>query len=760
MQPMRRPVLLALAVIVCAALGSLAWWLLRDRPASLPSGPGLAAASPDTPQQPVPPVPRGPWAAGADVLLITIDTLRADAVGFAPPPADPGSGGSGGSGGSAGAVDRRAETPALDRLAAAGRVFTDAHAHNVVTLPSHANLLTGLYPFQHGVRDNAGFRLPETVPTLATLLAGAGYATAAFVGAYPLDSRFGLARGFEVYDDRYPRGSNPADPRIAERRGDEVVAAARQWWDERRGRRRFLWVHLYDPHAPYDPPEPFASRFRDRPYLGEVAAADSFLAPLLTPLLAGGEPPALVVVTSDHGEALGEHGELTHGLFAYEPTLKVPLVVWGAGIAPGRDGRPARHVDVLPTLLDALGVAAPAGLPGRSLLRPLAADGGEAGADSYFEALTANLDRGWAPLRGVVRGRQKLIELPVPELYDLARDPAEQANLFGEERRAARQLAAALPAASQWPPARGAVSAEEEARLRSLGYTVGSAGRKAAYGPDDDPKNLVQVDTALQQAVLAYTAGRYEEAAAQAREVIALRPAMADGPEQLALALRQLERHDEAIAALQEALARGVGDESLRRALGLALAEVGRAGEAVAVLSPAVPPDVGTAGAGRPEPEPATLIALGVALSDAGRPGEAVAVLERAGRLDPDDPKVHENLGIAELRRGGAAGANKARGHLERALALNQALPISWNTLGVARYQLGDRAGALTAWERAAALDPRQFDALFNLGLVAAEGGRPDLARQALARFVATAPPGRFGADLAKARQLLARLGG
>jgi arylsulfatase A-like enzyme/Flp pilus assembly protein TadD len=749
MRPIRRFALVALAVL-CAALGSLAWWLLRDRTAS-PSGPiaGVSGAtvSPESTQTPPPPVPDGPWAAGADVLLITVDTLRADSVGFAEPPRD-------------GSPDRRAATPLLDRLAAAGRVFTDAHAHNVVTLPSHANLLTGLYPFQHGVRDNAGFRLPDTVPTLATLLAGAGYATAAFVGAYPLDSRFGLARGFEVYDDRYPRGSNPADPRIAERRGDEVVAAARRWWDGARGRRRFLWVHLYDPHAPYAPPEPFAGRFRDRPYLGEVAATDSFLAPLLAPLLDGAEPPALVAMTSDHGEALGEHGELTHGLFAYEPTLKVPLVLWGPAIAPGRDSRPARHVDLLPTLLDALGVVAPEGLPGRSLLRP--SPPGEPGeSDSYFEALTANLDRGWAPLRGVLRERRKLIELPVPELYDLARDPAESRNRFGEERRAARELAAALPAGSAWPPGRGTVSGEEAARLRSLGYAVGSAEPRTRYGPADDPKNLVQVDAALQQAVLAYSAGRYEEAAARAREVIALRPGMADGPEQLALALRQLERHDEAIAALQEAVARGVRDESLRRALALALAEVGRAGEAVTVLAPylnAAGGSGGFAGAGAAaDPEPATLIALGVALSDAGRPGEAVAVLERAGRLDPEDPKVHENLGIAELRRGDAPGA---RGHLERALALNQALPISWNTLGVARYQLGDRAGALEAWQRAAALDPRQFDALFNLGLVAAEAGRPDLARQALGRFVATAPPGRFGPDLQKARQILARLGG
>jgi choline-sulfatase len=278
---------------------------------------------------------------GADVVLITLDTLRADALGFS--------------------GNQRVETPVLDRLAQGGRVYANAHAHNVVTLPSHANLLTGLYPYQHGVRDNSGFVLPARVPTLATLLGKAGYATGAFVSAYPLDSRFGLGQGFDVYDDSFPRGSNPESFVIAERRGDQTVAAARAWWDAQKGKRRFLWLHLYDPHAAYDPPEPFAGRYQDNLYLGEVAATDSFLAPLLGPFLDGKEPPALVVVTADHGESLGEHGELTHGLFAYEPTLEVPLVVWGAGVAPGRDGRSARHVDVLPTVLAFLRLEAPPG---------------------------------------------------------------------------------------------------------------------------------------------------------------------------------------------------------------------------------------------------------------------------------------------------------------------------------------------------------------------------------------------------------------
>jgi arylsulfatase A-like enzyme/tetratricopeptide (TPR) repeat protein len=670
--------------------------------------------------------PAAPVHEGADVVLVTIDTLRADAVGFA--------------------GNRRVETPTLDRLAAAGRVFDDAHAHNVVTLPSHTNILTGLYPYQHGVRDNTGFALSPKIPTLATLLKRAGYATGAVVAAFPLDASFGLNQGFDLYDDHFPRGSRPEDFVIAERRGDQVVTAARAWWEAQGGKRRFLWVHLYDPHAAYDPPEPFASRYRDNPYLGEVAAADSFLAPLLNPLLDGRQPPALVIVTADHGESLGEHGELTHGLFAYEATLKVPLVVWGPGIAPGRDHRPARHVDIVPTVLAFLGLTAPAGLPGSSLLAP-AEPRGAPGEDSYFESLSASLNRGWAPLRGLLRRGEKLIDLPVPELYDLPHDPREERNRFAEDRRTAHDLRAALPRESVWPPPRGAVSAEEEARLRSLGYATGGGGpAKSTYTAADDPKNLIAVDRKMHQAIDAYSRRHYEEAAALSREAIAGRPDLAEAYQNLALALQQLERQGEAIEALRGALRRGLRQESIRRQLGLVLAEAGRAAEAVPLLAPL---------AASPRADAATLNALGIALSDAGRHGDAAAVLQRATAAYPNDPKGFETLGIVALRMDQP---EVARAQLQHALALNPNLPISWNTLGVARFRLEGPAAAIDAWERSVALDPRQYEALFNIGLVAAQAGRPAQARQALSRFVATAPPARFGDDIRKARQLLTQL--
>jgi arylsulfatase A-like enzyme/Flp pilus assembly protein TadD len=703
-----RRLTLAVSLLALAALGAGAL-LWRQRPGSVAGGAGapLAAALP---------------ADARDVLLITIDTLRGDALGFA--------------------GNRDVATPTLDRLAAAGRFYPNAHAHNVLTLPSHVNILSGRYPYEHGVRDNSGFQVPAELPTLATVLAAAGWQTAAVVGAYPLDSSFGLDRGFAVYDDEYPRGSSPASFVIAERRGDVVVAQALEWWRRHAGGKRLLWVHLYDPHAGYEPPEPWRSRYAARPYLGEVAAVDEFLAPLLDPVLAGRERPAIVVVTGDHGEALGDHGELTHGLFAYESTLRVPLLVWTPGIVPGRDERWARHVDVLPTILERLGVETPAKLPGRSLLQapPATPD------DSYFESLSTNLNRGWAPLRGMLRGGHKWIDLPLPELYDLARDPAEERNLFAEQRRLAAELRRALPEEAVWPPRKGEVSGEQAAALRSLGYAVGGAPAKSTYTAEDDPKRLTGVDRQLHVAIDHYMRGRFEEAARAAQQVVAERPEIAEAYEHAALALRQLERPAEAIALLEQGLTKVVAQESLRRRLAQALAENGRAGEAVTLLEP-------YAAGGNAE----TLVVLASALSDAGRHGEAAAHLERVLAKDGGDPKAHETLGIVLLRMERDAAA---REQLQRALQLNPQLPIAWNTLGVALYRLDGAEPALAAWRRAIELDATQYDALYNLGLVAAQVGRREEARGALARFADTAPPQRFAGDIAKARQLLRELGG
>ncbi|MEA2599127.1 MAG: choline-sulfatase [Acidobacteriota bacterium] len=680
----------------------------------------LAVTAPAAPPAAKAPVAEhGP--ASRDVLLITIDTLRADAPGFA--------------------GNRRSPTPLLDRLAGQGRVFTNTHAHNVVTLPSHTNILTGLYPFQHGVRDNTGFRLPANVPTLATVLHDAGFATGAFVGAFPLDSQFGLNHGFDVYDDHYPKGANEDEFVMAERRGDEVVRLALAWWARQKGKPRFLWVHLYDPHAPYEPPEPFASRFKNSPYLGEVAAADSFLTPLLGPILDGREKPALVVVTADHGESLGEHGEQSHGLFAYESTLKVPLFLWGRGIAPGRDARPARHIDIFPTILQAAGIDSPAprGLrrPGRSLLLPPASED----TDSYFESLSTTFNRGWAPLRGLLRNGTKFIALPLPEVYELPKDPGEKTNLIERERAAARGVFAALPKESEWPPRRDATRPEDEARLRSLGYILGSAALKSSYGPEDDPKRLIDLDAKVHDVIDLYMRGRVDDAVRRARELVAARPSMSLGHSLLAQGLLQSGKRQEALDVMLNARKLGAVSDDLLRQLGLTLSEVGRANEALDVLRP-------LAGNGDPQ----SLNAYALALSEAGRQKEAFEILQRILKEEPDDPKAWEQLGLVELR---LSHWEQARDRSRRALELNRKLPLSWNNLGVALYQLGQKSEALDAWQSAVDLKPDLWDALWNLGTKAAEQGKTAQARKALEKFAAGAPADQYGPDIDKAKAFL-----
>ncbi len=679
---------------------------------------GCRRPAPGSPANP-PAVPA--WPSKPDVVLVTLDTLRWDAVGFA--------------------GNERAATPVLDRLAGQGMVFDDAHAQNVVTLPSHANILTGLYPYQHGIRDNTGFRLDPSIATLATLLKDKGYATGAFVGAFPLDSRFGLARGFDVYDDRYPRGKSRLDFEMAERPGPEVVAAARRWWEAAPPGPRFLWVHLYDCHAPYRPPPPFSETYRDDPYLGEVAATDKALEPLLEPFLAGRERPALVVVTSDHGEARGDHGEQTHGLFAYEATLKVPLVVWSAGIVrPGRSAEPARHIDIAPTILDAVGIEKPAGCPGATLF-PAA----PVSRPSYFEAYSTAFNRGWAPLRGMLDRGEKYIDLPIPELYDLPSDRVEADNLASKKSEALRRLARLVPAESAIRKSgREKSSSEEVVRLRSLGYLSGATPLKEKYTAADDPKTLVGVDKQLHEAVDLYQRGRLPEAIAVARTIVREQPSMPMGYENLGFLLRQAGQPQAALEVYRKAAGEGLGGEELLRNYGLALCESGRAPEAVKLLAPLSKSE-----------DPETVNALGIAFSDSGREREAEEAFRRSLSLDPKNVEAYTDLGIVRLRADDPRGA---RDLFRQALAIDEAVPRAWNGLGVSLNRMGEERASVEAWSRAVALDPKLYDALYNLGLVAGKTGMLREARAALERFVAEAPPAQYGPDIQKARGLLRAL--
>lgn len=666
-------------------------------------------------------------ARGRNVLLVTIDTLRRDRVGAYGHPGG--------------------LTPAIDALSAAGIRYANAFSHVPQTLPAHASILTGRTPLGHGVRMNGAASLPASVPTLATVLKSSGYRTGAFVGAFVLDARFGLSRGFDVYDDRYPEDRSGASFVYAERRGADVVQAAGDWimapgapgpW--------FAWVHLFDPHAPYAAPDDY--RKGRAPYDGEVAYADAMLGRLLARVRqAAAADATLVIVTADHGESLGEHGEATHGLFAYDATLAVPLVLSGAGVGAAVIDGAAGHADILPTVADLLGVAVPAGLEGRSTLQPATAD-----RLIYFEALDAHLTRDWAPLSGMAARAWKYMHAPVPELYDRAADQGERRNVAAANpERAAAMERGRLQAASAAPPDAPAVpiDAAAERRLRSLGYAAASPSVRApgapsrAYTADDDPKTLVVLNEQFNGALEAFSAGGPHEALAALQSIVRARPDFATARTSAA-AMLMVEGHARAaVTLLREA---PVATPDVLAKLGVALRESGDESGAVTALERA-------RDAGYRNPELAN--DLGVAYARLGRSAEARAQFAALVAVDPNAADAWNNLGVLEL---GAHQPDAAARAFRAAVAAEPGRADAWEGLGAALVER-DRPGAAAAWRRAERLNPGNFDVLFNLGMVLADGPAPGEARPYLERFLREAPRDRYRADLARVAARLQAVG-
>lgn len=414
-----------------------------------------------------------------DLIVITVDTLRADRLG------------SYGHGGGL--------TPAMDRLAEQGVRYGRASATVPITLPSHSSIFTGRYPNSTGVRNNGSFVLPESETTLAEILKEQGWATGAVVAAYPLHARFGLDQGFDIYDDEFPvlPGGETSARFFPEREASAVTDRALEIWERlgRTGKRRFLWVHYFDPHAPYNPPEPYRSAHGDLRYDGEVAYTDSEIGRLLQGT-GGGTGGAITVLTADHGESLGEHGEKTHGLFVYQATMDVPLILnWPPGIPGGVTVEtPVSLVDLVPTLLDLLEYPAPAGLDGI----PASFDaGGTRSRPIYGESFLPKYNYNFSELRMIRDGSLKYIDAPTPELYDLDQDPGELRNLEGGHpdqdlltAALAEILAAEDPEALD--AAAGGLDPEAEANLRSLGYMAGGGGTAPDPGRGRDPKDMIR----------------------------------------------------------------------------------------------------------------------------------------------------------------------------------------------------------------------------------------------------------------------------
>jgi arylsulfatase A-like enzyme/tetratricopeptide (TPR) repeat protein len=668
--------------------------------------------------------------ADRNVLLVTIDTLRADALSV---------------------YGGKAATPNIDRLAARGARFDFAHAHAVVTLVSHASILSGHYPYEHGIRDNTGYRFPQTMPTMATLLKTQGFATGAFVGGFPLDHRFGLNVGFDMYDDNLAPAAATAEGGERERRADAVVESALKWIGAQPNK-WFSWVHVYDPHVTYSPPPEFASRYQSEPYFGEVAWTDFALGRLFDQLSTLPRR-TLVIVTADHGEGLGDHGELTHSLFAYESTLHVPLIVAELGGSQTAAPRgvvidtPVRHVDLLPTVLDAVGAplaakTGPVTLAGTSL-RPLIASGSGEDRPSYFEAMSANIARGWAPLRGVVAGRDKFIDLPIAELYNLKDDAKELRNVFPVQTDRANVMVNTLKSFSVAPPGRPQTeTAEVKEALRALGYVGGAVATvKEKYSEADDPKRLIELEQTMTDAAVAFREGRTEDAIRGYRNVIERRPDTEDAYRKLALAYWRTGQPKYAIAVLETALKNGVTQDEVKIRLGEYLARSGQTARAIQLLSSFAGDDADA------------LIALGNAYQMAGRTGDAVRTFEHLAAVDPKNGVAYENIGIAKLEARDLAGAEAS---LRKAIEVDPSLAGAYTALGVVFARTNRRNDAIDAWKQAVSIDAGDFSALYNLVVNLVEAGRGQEAMPYADRFIATAPP-ELAQDVAAIRRLIGR---
>lgn len=638
-----------------------------------------------------------------NVLLITVDTLRYDRVGFLDP--------------------RHLRTPNLDALAARSLVFTRAFAHNPVTLPSHANILTGSTPLRHGISDNSGYRLDGRFTSLASLLKGRGYETAAFVGAFPLDSRFGLDQGFDLYDDDLG-GSGGNEFLFVERPADKVVAPAMAWLGARNGK-WFAWVHLFDPHHPYQPPSPFREEYAGDPYSGEVAFVDAQLGVLFDFLRRHGlTGSTLVVFTSDHGEALGEKGEDTHSYFAYNNTIHVPLFVSLPGREPEMFAGNVCHADIFPTVCAALSIAPPAGLQGESLLDVLAA-GRRRSPEIYFESLTPHLNRDWAPLRGMIAGNTKYIDLPIPEVYDLAADMGEERNLavasdLGRLQRGLQRLTAGL----QSPQAAGRsarLDADERRRLESLGYLseIRSGPRQRRYGPQDDLKTLLPLQTRMLAAVHLYQQGDFPAAVKNMREVIAASPGFVQAYDHLGYMFHKQGRNNEAVAVLEQGLGSNPGNLQLLTRLGIILALNGGWQRAIPILEEC---------AAREDFDPDKFHYLGIAYYQGGEIDKALASYARALDIDPRNALLLSHAGGARLARFARDGEPDDLQLAERdflaALAIDPALLSAGNGLGIVYSRSGRPGEAIAAWKRTLAAQPDFAPALLNLGITLLEAGR------------------------------------
>jgi len=623
-----------------------------------------------------------------NVVLITIDTLRADHVGCY--------------------GYKQIKTPNIDGLAADGVRFERAFAVVPVTLPSHTSILTGTYPMLSGMHDFSGNKLSPLQPTLASVLKQAGYQTGAVIAAAVLDSRFGLNQGFDFYYDHFDFSRlDEANLDEMERPGNVVADVALNWlekdWLAKNSQKKFfLWMHLYDPHFPYHPPEPYSREYAAQPYDGEIAFADEQVGRLLRFLKVKGiYQNTVIVLCGDHGESLGEHGEKTHGFFIYNATMHVPLIIRlpenrlpeNAGARTVSD--PVSLVDLMPTVLRAVGLETPPQVQGRNLLPDLRGDKAEHGAFGralYGETYLPRIHFNWSELRGSENTKYHFIDAPRPELYDLAKDPGEIHNLFTEKKAVAEEMRAKLAsmirdysAGKELAEKTGLDPALME-RLKALGYAGFSGGSDPTISSRNlpDPKDRIATYELISDAIADSQHGRYQESLEKLKSVVKTEPSSVPAHYLLGLDFYRLKMFPEAVEELQKTVQLSPDYALAVFNLGLAQAHAGQMDAAIVTLQRTLQLDatnfeaafnLGVAFLQKKQLESAAEAfrqsvainpefarghrALGETVLYQGKLDDAITELRRGVELAPQEPSMHESLAKALAAKGLTAEADE-----------------------------------------------------------------------------------------------------
>ena len=615
-----------------------------------------------------------------NVVLITIDTLRADHLGCY--------------------GYQQIKTPNIDGLAADGAHFTRAFTTVPVTLPSHTAMLTGTYPMLNGMHDFSANKLSPQQPTLATVLKQSGYVTGAVVASAVLDSRFGLNHGFDFYYDHFDFSRlEEANLDEMERPGNVVADQVLDWLGKNSQKKFFVWMHLYDPHYPYRPPEPYSREYADRPYDGEIAFADEQVGRLLRFLKDKGlYQNTVIVLSGDHGESLGEHGEKTHGFFIYNATMRVPLIIH----LPGKSATlaledPVSLVDLMPTVLQAAGVNIPSQVQGRSLLPLLRGEKAERPRAVYGETFLPRIHFNWSELRGAENAKYHFIDAPHPELYDLSKDPAELRNLFSDKKAVADEMRAQLVALIRDNSA-GKELAEKTGldpalmeRLKSLGYAgfSGGSGDPTITNRNlPDPKDRIATYELISDAIADSQHGRYPESIEKLKTAIKTEPQSVPAHYLQGLNYYRSKMFPEAVDELQKTVQ--------------------------------LSPDYSLA-----------VFNLGMAQARAGQIDAAIVTLQRALQLDSTNFEAAYNLGVAYIQKNDM---QAAAGAFRRSIALNPELARSHRALGETLLYQDKLDEALAELRRAVELAPQESSVHESLAKALAAKGLTTEAEQEMRR--------------------------